>query len=300
VGVVPGAAAALVRVVHISGIGGKMKSFTGKLTLITGGSSGIGLATAKQIAKNGGNVAILARRPELLESAMKELESCRQTPSQQFYPIQADVTQYEALKTALDQFTASTGTPDVVINSAGVARPGTFAALPMDVFHWMMDVNYFGTVNVLKVLVPAMQKRRSGTVVNISSVAGFIGVYGYTAYGASKYAVAGFTDALRSELKPYGIQVSVVFPPDTDTPQLEYEKQFKPFITHEIAGSANLMSADKVAEEIVKKVAQGKYLIIPGGEGKMLYFAHHLLGRTLYPIMDFMVRSSIRKLKFKE
>jgi 3-dehydrosphinganine reductase len=164
----------------------------------------------------------------------------------------------------------------------------------------MMDVNYFGTVNVLKILVPEMQKRKSGTIVNISSIAGFIGVYGYTAYGASKYAVAGFTDALRSELKPYNIHVSVVFPPDTDTPQLEYEDQFKPFITREIAGSAKLMSADFVADEIIKKVSKGKYVILPGSEGKLLYFAQHLLGRTLYPVMDIMVRSSIQKLRFKQ
>lgn len=188
----------------------------------------------------------------------------------------------------------------MIVNSAGVAHPGNFSALPIDIFHWMMDVNYFGTVNVLKILVPGMQKRRSGQVVNISSVAGFIGVYGYTAYGASKYAVAGFTDALRSELKPYNIQVSIVFPPDTDTPQLEYEKKFKPFITREIAGSAKLMSAEVVAKEILRKVAKSKYIILPGGEGKLLYFAHNILGRTLYPIMDLLVRSSIQKIKFQK
>jgi 3-dehydrosphinganine reductase len=277
-----------------------MNFFTGKMALVTGGSSGIGLAIAKQIVQNKGSVAILARRPELLSSAIVEIEKVRCTQDQRILALQGDVTQFNPLKVAFEDFSKQHGFPDIIINSAGVARPGNFSNLSMDIFHWMMDVNYFGTVNVLKILMPAMQKRRSGTIVNISSVAGFIGVYGYTAYGASKYAVAGFSDALRSELTPYNIKVSVVFPPDTDTPQLEYEKQYKPFITKEIAGSAKLISADTVAREIVQKVARGKYIILPGGESKLLYFAHHLLGRTLYPIMDLMVRSSIQKLKFKK
>jgi 3-dehydrosphinganine reductase len=277
-----------------------MKFFAGKMALVTGGSSGIGLAIAKQIIQNQGSVAILARRPELLSSAINEVEKSRCTHDQKILALQGDVTKFDSLEKTLDDFSNQHGIPDIIFNSAGVAHPGNFSNLSMDIFHWMMDVNYFGTVNVLKILVPGMQKRRSGTVVNISSVAGFIGVYGYTAYGASKYAVAGFSDALRSELNPYNIKVSVVFPPDTDTPQLEYEKQYKPFITKEIAGSAKLMSADVVAREIVQKVAGGKYIILPGGEGKLLYFVHHFLGRTLYPIMDLMVRSSIQKLKFKK
>ena len=249
-----------------------MTPFTGKLALVTGGSSGIGLAIAKQIVQLGGNVAILARRQELLDTALVQMETCRTSSDQQILSIKGDVTHFDSLKAALDEFVAQKGLPDIVVNSAGVAHPGTFSTLSIDIFHWMMDVNYFGTVNVLKILVPAMQKRRSGKIVNISSVAGFIGVYGYTAYGASKYAVAGFTDALRSELKPYKIQVSIVFPPDTDTPQLEYESKFKPFITKEIAGSAKLMEADVVAKDIVSQLSKGKYIILPGSEGKVALF----------------------------
>lgn len=277
-----------------------MTTLNGKLVLITGGSSGIGLSIAKQVAAQGGNVAILARNAQMLESARRQIEDNRVLTDQQVHSIVADVTQFGELTVILEAFIAEIGLPDMVVNSAGVAHPGKFTTLPIDIFHWMMDVNYFGTVNTLKILVPPMQKKRSGTIVNISSVAGFIGVYGYTAYGASKYAISGFSDALRAELKPYSIQVSLVFPPDTQTPQLEYEKQFKPFITEEIAGSAKLMSADIVANEILRKVLKKKYVILPGREGKLLYFAHHLVGGRLYPIMDMMVRSSIQKLKFKK
>lgn len=274
-----------------------MSFYQNKLALITGGSSGIGLALAKGIAAQSGDVAILARHQDLLEAAKKEIETVKKDQMQKVYLINADITQVDPLTTALTKFKSEVGLPDIVINSAGVAHPGKFTSLKPEIFHWMMDVNYFGTVNVLKILVPEMQQRHSGTIVNISSMAGIIGVYGYSAYGASKFAVSGFTDVLRSELKPYGLQVAIVFPPDTDTPQLKYESQFKPFITKEVAGSAKLMPADAVAKETLTAIARGKYIIIPGSEGKLLYFAKNLLGRSMYPVMDMMVRSAIGKLK---
>lgn len=277
-----------------------MGFYNNKLVLITGGSSGIGLALASQITQHGGNVIILARRQALLDEALRELEPLRVQPAQKILALKADVSKFDSLSIGIKSLIEVNGVPDVVINSAGVAHPGNFSVLEMDIFHWMMDVNYFGTVNVLKLIVPLMQKRRSGTIVNISSMAGFMGVYGYTAYGASKFAVSGFTDALRAELKPYCIQVSIVFPPDTDTPQLEYESKFKPFITREIAGSAKSLSPVVVAKEILGKASRGKYLILPGFEAKLFYFAHHLVGGLLYPIMDILVRSSIRKIKFKK
>ena len=125
---------------------------------------------------------------------------------------------------------------DVLINSAGVVHPGEFTNLDLEKFHWMMNTNFFGTVNTIKLFLPLMQS--GAHIVNISSMAGILGVYGYTAYGASKFAVRGFSDALRSELKMQGIHLSIVFPPDTDTPQLSYENQFKPEITKEIGGTA--------------------------------------------------------------
>ncbi|NMC84048.1 MAG: SDR family oxidoreductase [Anaerolineaceae bacterium] len=272
--------------------------YENKLTLITGGSSGIGLALAKEITARGGNVAILARHADALEQAAAEIAVCKVNADQKVYTLPADIVDYEALSVVLTKFKAEVGVPDIVINSAGVAHPGRFTALPLEIFHWMMDVNYFGTVNVLKLLLPEIQERHSGTVVNISSMAGFIGVYGYSAYGASKFAITGFSDVLRSELKPYGVQVSVVFPPDTDTPQLKYESQFKPFITKEVAGSASLMPADAVAKETLDAVAKGKYIILPGSEGKLMFVAQNLLGRGLYPVMDMMVNSAIKKLRF--
>ena len=272
--------------------------YSGRKALITGGSSGIGFALANQIVAAGGSVAILARNAQKLSAAANSLEENRQSPNQGIWQIEADVTQPVQLNSALDQWKAEQGVPDIVINCAGDAHPASFVSTDPEVFHQMMDVNYFGTVNVLKNLVPGMRERRSGMIINISSMAGIIGVYGYTAYGASKFAVSGFSDVLRSELKPYNVQVSVVFPPDTQTPQLDAENRIKPFITKEVGGSSGVMTADAVASEILDKAARGKYIILPGSEAKLLYTAHNLLGRNLYPVMDLLVRNAIGKLKF--
>lgn len=272
-----------------------MNSFHKQFALVTGGSTGIGFAIAKQFVLRGGSVAILARRPETLAFARAELENHKVHAQQKVLTLQADVTQKADLEKSLRGLVETHGLPDYVFNSAGVAHPGLFEDLGDDIFHWMMDVNYFGIVNVLKPLVPLMRQRGSGVIVNISSVAGFIGVYGYTAYGASKFALRGFSDALRAELKPHGIQVSVVFPPDTDTPQLSYESRYKPAVTKEIAGSAKLMSADEVAAQTLKAVAKGRYIILPGGESKLFYFLHHFAGHLLYPVMDMMVNAALRK-----
>ncbi|MBA4384136.1 MAG: short-chain dehydrogenase [Anaerolinea sp.] len=272
-----------------------MDFYQNKLALVTGGSSGIGLALARQILLNGGHVAILARRADVLASAAEDLGKAKLHHDQKIITIQTDVSNKDDVEKSLSDFVNANGLPDMVFNSAGVAHPGRFEDLGDDIFHWMMDVNYFGTVNVLKVLVPLMQQRKSGVIVNISSIAGFIGVYGYTAYGASKFAVSGFSDALRSELKPDGIQVSIVFPPDTDTPQLTYESQFKPAVTKEIAGSAKLLDPDVVALETLKAVARKKYIVLPGSEGKLMYWLHHFVGRLLYPIMDMMIDSALKK-----
>ncbi len=274
-----------------------MDYYSNKLALVTGGSSGIGLGIATELVKSNAHVVILARNKTTLNQALHELETHRVTSDQKITALQADVTQRSSLTDRLNEFVEQNGVPDIVVNSAGVAHPGTFTSLKPEIFDWMMDVNYFGTVNVLKALVPGMKKRKSGTIVNISSVAGFIGVYGYTAYGASKFAVAGFSDALRSELKLYGIQVSVVYPPDTQTPQLEYESKIKPFITKQIAGSTNPMTTQQVAREIIKRVARKKYLVLPGAEAKFLYSANNLVGRFLFPIMDLLAKFAIRKVK---
>jgi 3-dehydrosphinganine reductase len=112
-----------------------------------------------------------------------------------------------------------------------------------------------------KAALPLMVARRRGHVLNVSSLAGVIGIYGYTAYAASKFALAGFSQALRAEMWPHGIGVSVCMPPDTDTPQLAFEEAHKPAETRAIAGIATKLTADQVAAAMVRGVQKGAFEI---------------------------------------
>ena len=260
-----------------------------QLALITGGSSGIGLALAKALYQEGVSLCLLARDIPKLKKAREEVSVLAVNENQKIDIISCDATDYQDLSQKLAEWTALAGLPDLVINSAGVTYPGYFQDLNLDIFHRQMDVNYFGTLHVIKCLIDDMIQRGSGTIVNISSQAGFAGVFGYSAYGPSKYAVRGLTDVLRSEMKPLGITCHIVFPPDTDTPQLAFEKDLKPAETKAIAGASSVLSAEKVAESILAGVKKGKYVIIPGFEGKLIYLMIGLMGNLIYPLVDWII-----------
>jgi 3-dehydrosphinganine reductase len=162
-----------------------------------------------------------------------------------------------------------------------------------------MDINYFGIVNMTKSVLTEMMKRRSGHIVNISSVSGFLGIYGYTAYSGSKFAVRGFSDALRNELKPHNIHVSIVFPPDTDTEQLAYESQFKPEITSIVAGNAGMLKPENVATSVIEGIERKQYIITPGFESTIFFWLQNFAGKLTYPILDWMVLNAWKKVESK-
>jgi 3-dehydrosphinganine reductase len=186
------------------------------------------------------------------------------------------------------------GVPDVVINSAGIVRPGYIEELAPEAFRRLIEVNYLGTVYVTHAAVPGMIVRGSGHIVNISSEAGFLGVCGYTAYCGSKFAVRGFSEALRVELKPTGVGVSVVFPCDTDTPQLAAEKPMRPKEV-EILNGGRVLSPESVAAAIVDGISRRRFLIIPSTESSFYYWLSGFLGGLQYPIMDFLVNRARHK-----
>lgn len=268
--------------------------FNGKLALVTGGSRGIGLAVSKELAARGASVWIAARNLERLAVARREIEEARRSRGQTFGTLAMDVADAEKVASVLGAFMAETGVPDLMVNCAGVAHPGRFEELDLEIFRWMMDVNYFGTVHVTKAIVPGMIARGSGHIVNVSSIAGFLGVYGYSAYGASKFAVAGFSDVLRAEMKPLGIDVSVVFPPDTDTEQLAYESQYKPAVTKALSNTTKVLSPKRVARAIVNGIARGRFLIHPSYGGLIYFRGQSLLGGLVYPLMDLLVSRAVK------
>jgi 3-dehydrosphinganine reductase len=213
--------------------------------------------------------------------------------------LPGDVTDYRQVDKSVSRVISEAGTPDILINSAGITHPGYVQDLELKHFRDQMEVNYFGTVYLTKALLPGMIERGSGYIVNISSMAGFVGVYGYSAYSPSKFAVTGFSDTLRSEMKPYGIKVFIVYPPDTDTPQLAYENEFKPPETKSITGVSALKTADSVAEEILRGMRRGRYVILPGLDNKLLYTVRFCTRNTVYVIMDYLVARAKRQLNNK-
>jgi 3-dehydrosphinganine reductase len=238
--------------------------------LVSGGSSGIGLALSKILIGEGWNVTILARDRARLEEARAILDSGRKNQNQRVIASSADVADPIALGRAVADAVAALGAPDMVVASAGIVIPETFAKLPAGAFRQTMEVNYFGTVDLVRACLASMRANRRGRIVLVSSGAGLIGLYGYSAYAPSKFAVRGFGEALRQELKPEGISVSVVFPPDTDTPQLREEMRVRPEITSRIAGGAKVKSAEDIAQAVWDGVKRGRFTIAPGFEMTML------------------------------
>ncbi len=268
-----------------------MKTLDGKTALITGGSSGIGLAMAKQLAGMGARVWILARDGAKLEKACEEITSSLPNPDHRVTTIAADVSNYEQVSQALEPIVKQADIPDILVNSAGITYPGYFQDLDLQIFREQMEVNYFGTLHTTKLLVPEMIQRRSGMIINISSAIGIHGPLGYSAYSASKFAVVGLSDCLRYDLKPYGIQVSVAFPTDTRTPQLDFESAHKPTVVKAFMGEMNTpVSPEYTAQNILKDAFKGRYYILPSSDARLLYVFYRLFpGDSFYKILDLLI-----------
>ena len=274
-----------------------MKNFQNKLALVTGGSSGIGLAVSKILAGLGANVWILARREDLLKSALEEIKQSATRSDQSFGYLVADVSSWDQVQNVLARFVNEAGTPDLLVNCVGISRPGEFIELDQEIIHRLMEVNYMGPVHIIKYLIPGMIQRKSGYIVNVSSMAGLGGVYGYSAYGATKYALHGLTDVLKYELKPYNIKFSIIFPPDTQTPGFDEDLPYLPPVTRQLnADFGGIMSAEEVAKAIVNGIQQEKYFVIPGFMNNLLNLANNLFG---YRLVGLLVDYSRNKLARK-
>jgi 3-dehydrosphinganine reductase len=246
--------------------------------IITGGSSGIGLALARQLAAAGWNLTILARDTDRLARARAALASS----GTEVVTDAVDVSDHEVVERAVHAAVARLGPPKLLVASAGMVVPGRFDELPLEAYRETMEVNYFGTLNLVRAALPAMRTQRGGRIVMISSGAALLGIYGYTAYAPSKFAVRGLAETLRSELAPDGIAVSVVYPPDTDTPQFREEVRLRPEATSRVAGTAGVLSADQVAGAILRGIRRGRFTIAPGLEMSALAVLHSVVGPMLH------------------
>lgn len=258
--------------------------------LITGGSSGIGLALARGAAAAGAKLSLVARDAVKLEAARAALRAER--PEAAVVVATADVAVQAEVLAALVEAERTHGPVDVLITSAGVARPGYFDEVPVEVFERTMAVNYFGTLYPLKAVVPAMRRRGRGAVVLISSGAGLCGIFGYTPYSPTKFALRGLAESLRAELAGTGVRVMIVYPPDTDTSQLAEENRTKPIETKAITAGAGLWTADAVARVTLEGLAKGRFSVTPGVPLTALAWLHSLIGPVLRRSFDRTARQA--------
>lgn len=176
-----------------------------KVWFITGASKGFGLSLVKQLLEAGQLVAATSRN-------LQELTTAVDTTSNKFLPLQVDLTNESSVSLALQHTHEFFGRIDVVINNAGYGIGGAIEELNDAETRLAFDVNVFGTLNVIRAVMPYLRKQRSGHIINISSIAGITANTGWAIYAGSKYAVIGISEVLAADVKEFGIKVTVVAP----------------------------------------------------------------------------------------
>lgn len=232
--------------------------------IVTGGSSGIGAAIADAYAQRGANVSLLARTAAALDRKKRELEARFGQNGQRFHRETADVRDAGATARALGRCEGACGPCTILVTSAGIVEPAAFDAQDADRFDAQIATNLIGTANAVRAVFGRMKERRSGQILLIGSGAGLTGLFGYSAYCASKAGLIGFAEALRQEGRPYGITVSICLPPDTETPQLAAERRLRPPEAEAIIGTVRPWSAEAVAEAAVRGLERKREAIHPG------------------------------------
>lgn len=268
-----------------------MAYFSSKLAFITGGSSGIGLATANLLAMQGCSLVLFARGQALLDEACRTIEAGINKTSQSVRSISMDVADHHDVQQKIGTAVEKFGIPDILINCAGVSSAGCFENISYDQFDQCMKINVYGTRNTVNAILPYMKQKGGGHIVNISSMAGLIGMFGYSSYCTTKYALVGFTECLRSELKRYNIRVTLVCPPEVKTPFVEKEAASLPHEARVVKSFAGLLTPEKAARAIVDGVKSGTFLVVPGILAKSLYFWHRVSNGFLTRMpSDWIVR----------
>ena len=257
------------------------RSLQGSRVVITGASSGIGRELARALAREGAQLLLVARREERLRQLADELTGT----GAQVEIVAGDVTDPELRQTICQRTSSAFGGLDVLVNNAGVGALGRFDEAMPERLRQMMEVNFFALVEMTRVALPLLVGGRNPLVVNVSSILGHRGIPLMTEYSASKFAVQGFSEALRAELAARGIDVLVASPGTTETEF--FTSQVESPGTAPWSGRRGV-PADVVARRIVNAMRRGQHEVIPSFEGRILVWLNRLSPRLVDAIMRRM------------
>ncbi len=247
----------------------------GSLVLITGASSGIGAATAKLVARSGGRVLLLARNEAALDKVAAGITASG--GEAHVYPI--DLTKADTVGELAKKISADVGTPDILVNNAGAGRwLFTEETTPAEVVE-MMAVPYFAAFYVTRAFLPGMLKRKSGHIVNIASFACLYGMPSTTGFTAARWAIRGFTEALRAELYGSGINVTLYISTVVRTPYFEHNPGSEERLP-KMSKYFPELTAEQAADAIVRGVQQNKQEIVVPFMLRMYRRFHAIAPRT--------------------
>ncbi|WP_417347026.1 SDR family NAD(P)-dependent oxidoreductase [Ferrimonas sp.] len=262
-----------------------------QLVLITGASSGIGLDLAKAYAARGWSIALLARNPKRLESAQKECRRLTIDSNQSFESYEVDVADAASAYGHRQQVEDRQGVPDLLILSAGIVQSIPFMEQSDEEFDAILGTNLLGCRRLAKAWLPQMVARGRGQICFVSSLAGFIAPYGYSGYSASKFALQGMAGALKQEVHALGIDVSVLCPPEVDTPMVAQERTYISPVARLLKDLGGTLQVDAVTRATLSGLERRQFLIIPGFQAKLTYhFARlcpGLFGWAMQHVVDW-------------
>ena len=259
--------------------------FSGQVVWITGASSGIGEAAALAFAREGARLVLSSRRPDELERVRR---ACSRPDEHVVVPL--DLTRPDTFAAAVAGVLARCGRIDVLVNNGGVSQRALAADAALEVERALMEVDYFGPVALTKAVLPAMRARRSGRIVVVSSVMGYVGTPGRSSYAAAKHALHGYFDSLRAEVWREGIGVTLVCPGYVKTAVSANalgprgEKHGQTDDTHQSG-----ISAEQCAAAILRAVARGREEIYVGREAYAIYVKR---------ILPWLFSRIVRRMKF--
>ena len=265
------------------------RDLSNSVVVVTGASSGIGRATAQAFAAAGASVVLAARREPPLRDAAADCE--RRGGGALAVPT--DVRDPAAVQHLAEQARNMFGGIDVWVNNAGVTLLGRFEDAPADLWREVVEVNLFGYVNGVRAALPELRRRGGGTLVNVGSVNSRVGAPYASAYVASKFAVRGFSECLRDELRGEAIDVCTVLPASIDTPLFQHAANFA---GRAIKPLRPVLRPERVAAAIVRAARRPRREIVVGLSGRQLIALHDLAR----PVFDRVMSRNVEREHFLE